>query len=437
MKVGRTRRFLLIGLGLSAVSLVGGRSIWLDPAPMEEPPMESILEAEVAPVVEVAPAWDLPAERNDKVDFWIDFLAGRNYDKTRLWLERSGRYAPFIRQELRARGMPEDLIYFAMIESGFSNRAHSRASAVGMWQFIAETGRRYGLDVTPYVDERRDPVRATRAALTYLQEMYDDFGSWYLAAAGYNSGENRVARILREEMGGARGSEELYWRISDHLPRETRDYVPLMLAAAHIAKAPDAYGFAELEYQESLSYEEVTVPGATPLSVVAQAAGADEEEVRELNPHLVRGMTPPGRDYPVRVPQGHRERFVRDFAQVEEQVRLAALDHRVARGETLSHIALRYGVSVAELRSANHGLDPRRIRAGQVLTVPSRVAMAGGGPVASETRDTGWSTYQVRRGDTLWEIARRHRVTVTDLRNWNDLGRASRIQPGQSLRIRA
>jgi membrane-bound lytic murein transglycosylase D len=214
-------------------------------------------------------------------------------------------YGEFIRSRLRDRGMPEDLFYLAMIESGLSNRAVSHAAAVGIWQFIAETGRRYGLEVTTYVDERRDPVKATDAALDYLEYLYDRFGSWYLAAAGYNSG-----RTGWTDPPAASG-----WRSvattrctgdRAYLPRETRDYVPLMLAAGHIGKDPNAYGFYGLEHQAAA----VVRPSWRWMAASAWRGGEGGRcggaAVRELNPHLVRGVTPPGRTWEVRVPVGRR-----------------------------------------------------------------------------------------------------------------------------------
>jgi hypothetical protein len=252
----------------------------------------------------VGAPFDLPIEENDRIDFFIEFLTGQKHDDARLWLERLGHFGPMIIAELDARDMPRDLIYLAMIESGFEPDAYSKASAVGIWQFIAETGQRYGLEVSPYVDERRDPVKATDAALTYLQEMHDRFGSWYLAAAGYNTGENRVARLLRETTGSERASDADYWRISPRLPRETRDYVPVMLAAAHLGKDPERFGFHNLQYQEPLAYEVVHIPAGTPLAEVAAAGGLDAGAVEALNPHLVRKQTPPDRGWDVRVPIG-------------------------------------------------------------------------------------------------------------------------------------
>lgn len=274
-------------------------------------PIESAIEA-AAQAPEAATAgewvasqdWDITPAKNERVEYWIRFLQGRNRDRTQLWLERLGRYGPYIRSQLRARGMPEDLVYLALIESGLSPVARSRASAVGMWQFIAETGRRYGLEVSRYVDERNDPIKSTDAALDYLQDLYDHFGSWYLAAAAYNTGENRVDRVLRQRAGGQRGDESLYWRIGEFLPRETRDYVPIMLAVGHIGKDPARYGFEDLRYQEPMRFERARVKPGTRLADVARAAGVDTEEIERLNPHLIRGQTPPDRDWDVRVPPG-------------------------------------------------------------------------------------------------------------------------------------
>ncbi|HEX6588662.1 MAG TPA: LysM peptidoglycan-binding domain-containing protein [Longimicrobiales bacterium] len=378
-------------------------------------------------------SWDLPAVRNERVEFWIDFLSGRNAEKTELWLERQGRYAPLIRQALAANDMPQDLLYLAIIESGLSPKAYSHAAASGMWQFIAETGRRYDLRIDGYVDERRDPVKATAAALEYLGEMHDEFGSWFLAAAGYNSGENRVRRLLREEAGGRTGDENLYWMISPELPRETRDYVPLMLAMAHIAKDPARYGFDDLEYQEPLEYETVQVPGGTSLATVAKAAEVDRDVVEELNPHLTRGMTPPGEEWGVRVPLSRGAVYAANFERIRAETP-DPVEYVISRGETLTHVANRFGISVAALQDANGGLNPRRIRAGQRIRVPVGENTVA---TASASAEPSWTTHRVRSGDTLWEIARRYDVSVAQLRSWNSMGARSQIRPGQQIRVRA
>jgi membrane-bound lytic murein transglycosylase D len=305
------------GLAASSIAMIAGG---MNPA--AESPAQAALggladasEAVRREVVPAAAAFDLPQHEHENIDFFVDYLATDKHERTAEWLERIGKYGPMIQEELRARGMPQDLLYLTMIESGFDPNAYSAADAAGLWQFIEETGERYGLEVSEYVDERRDPVKATAAALTYLQDMHDRFDSWFLSAAGYNTGENRVGRLMREVTGSERGSEDDYWKIWSRLPRETRDYVPLMLAAREIAAEPAKYGFTNLQLQEPLAFDEVIVPGGTPLSDVAAAAGVNQAVVEDLNPHFVKKMTPPGREMAVRVPVGMQQQVAAAFEQ--------------------------------------------------------------------------------------------------------------------------
>jgi membrane-bound lytic murein transglycosylase D len=296
----RNRRNLALGV---AASTLGGLTAAGNSGPAPEGAPLAMNDAEG--VVRFAPtqSWDIEQTKNEEVDFFIDFLRGKNHDKTRLWLERLGKYGPMIQEKLAERDMPQDLIWLATIESGLDPNAYSSADAAGLWQFIEETGERYGLEVSKYVDERRDPLAATDAALDYLKELNDRFGgSWYLAAAGYNTGENRVDRIVREKAGGRFGDESVFWQISSSLPSETRDYVPVMLAMGHIGKEPAKYGFSNLELQEPLAFDEMTVPGGTPLADVAKNIGVEPEVLYELNPHLIKKQTPPNREWNVRVP---------------------------------------------------------------------------------------------------------------------------------------
>jgi hypothetical protein len=299
---------LTVGLAASSLALLAGARAG-GPAGGPEEAVDVAL-ADFKPPEQVTAEegvkWDLHVSEHERIDFFVEFLMGRNYDKTRVWLERIGKYGPMIQNELRERGMPEDLLYLAMIESGLDPTAYSKAHASGMWQFIAETGQRYGLEVSRYLDERRDPVKSTAAGLTYLQQMYDRFDSWYLSSAGYNTGENRVGRLMRERTGSERGTDEGYWDIWDRLPRETRDYVPLMIAMGHIAKEPAKYGFHDLQYMAPLAYEEVVVPGGTRMADVASAAGVGTDVIEDLNPHYLRGQTPPNRRMSVRVPVGQQ-----------------------------------------------------------------------------------------------------------------------------------
>ena len=255
--------------------------------------------------------WDLPNVDNERVDFWVDRFQNvpEMREKMEGFLERSGRYVPMISEKLAQRGMPQDLVFLAMIESGFQPAAASHASAVGIWQFIPETARRHGLRVDRVVDERRDPERATDAALEYLSTLYERFGSWYLAAAAYNSGENRVARVLRETIGTERASgEAAYYEISGRLPAETRDYVPLMMAAARIVKDLEGHGFDHVIPDGPEVFDEVLAEPNLELADLAERSGVPLQALQDLNPHLIKGRTPSDATYPVRVPVGASSR---------------------------------------------------------------------------------------------------------------------------------
>jgi membrane-bound lytic murein transglycosylase D len=343
------------------------------------PNVTKLASRHTAPEAAVAagPTWDLPNLDHPRVDYWVRRFTTDKKGEFSRFLSRSGKYVPMISEKLEDRGMPQDLIYLAMIESGFNPKAYSHAHASGLWQFIAETGRRYGLDINLAVDERNDPVKATDAALDYLTYLHGRFGSWYLAAAGYNSGENRVGRIMREVTGSERGGESSYYRIWNRLPRETRDYVPLMVAAARIAKDPEKYGFSDVEIAEALRYDEVTVPAATPLSAVASAAGTTVDRIRELNPHFKLNRTRNDMASPVRVPAGGAETFATNWSKVRSSATYAQAEgrsesrsYRVRRGDNLTLIARRHGVSIAQIRNAN-GLRNDFIRAGTVLRIPT------------------------------------------------------------------
>ena len=284
-------------------------------------------------------AWDLPNLDHERVDYWVERFSTDKRDQFTGFLQRSGRYVPMLEAALSERGMPRDLVYLAMIESGFDPTAYSHADAAGLWQFIEETGRRYGLEINKAVDERNDPLKATDAALEYLADLHDRFGSWYLAAAAYNTGENRVARIMREETGSERGNEESYYEIYDRLPRETRDYVPLMIAAARIAKEPHKYGFADVEVEPPLAFEEVVVDPATPLSAVASAAGAALDDILDLNPHLKLDRTRNDRRQLVRLPEETRTSFLVNWPQAREADAPRPTAYRVRADDSLLALA--------------------------------------------------------------------------------------------------
>src|SRR5438132_6986172 len=305
---------------------------------------------------------------------YLEFFQVDSRDRFEIWLGRLGRYEGMIRERLRAKGLPEDLLYLTLIESGLSNTAVSRAKAVGMWQFMASTARLYGLTVDPWVDERRDPFKATEAAVNYLADLRERLGSVYLAAAAYNAGVGRVERGINRLPGGRGGSggdpdsvsDLTFFQLADrrYLRRETRDYVPKLIAASLIAKQPRRYGFADVEPLPPLVFDEITVADATGLDVLARLAATSAAAILELNPQFVRGITPPGRVVVVRVPRGRGTHVAERYDSLPATDRISFVDHYVSRGQTLSEIAKRYRVTLAMLEGANPRSEERRVGKG-------------------------------------------------------------------------
>jgi membrane-bound lytic murein transglycosylase D len=356
-----------------------------------------------------------------EVDSWIDYFTGRGRKTYERWLERKGEYGWVIEELLVEEGMPRELIYMAMIESGLSTTARSRAAAVGPWQFMSGTARMRGLVVDVWVDERRDLEKATVAASRHLKILYGMFQNWPLALAAYNAGEYRIQRAI-----GLQGDPD-YWHL--RLPRETREYVPKYIAAARIGLDPAAYGFTTPEV-DTLRFDHITVDDTFSLDQVARAGGFPVRELTRLNPHLLSGCTPPTKQsYTLRVPDGKGEATAVAVAKIPEGERIAWRKHRIQRGETLGQIARQYRTTSRAIMDLNGIRDPRRVRAGTELTIP----YPRGVQVASASANPG-GTYRVRSGDTLSGIARAHGVSVTALKQANGLSGPT-IRAGTSLKI--
>lgn len=252
--------------------------------------------------------FDLPITYNDKVKYWINYFQTTGKKSFSTWLERSQRYMPKIQGIFKEKGLPSDLAYLAMIESGFSPFADSHAQAVGYWQFIAPTAQRYGLKVSWWLDERRDIHKSTYAAARYLTDMNKMFNNWYLAAAGYNTGEARIQRLIKKH------NSKSFWDISDSLVQETKDYVPKLIAAVLIAKAPSLYGFRDLKYKEPVAYEYFWAPGGTSMRELAKTIKFSEKELKYMNPELIKGFIPDHvSGHKIRIPKGSLEKVAAYF----------------------------------------------------------------------------------------------------------------------------
>ena len=367
---------------------------------------------------------DLPVIVNPAVERNIHYFQNVIHDRFQEWLTRFYAYRPLVEQIFVEVGLPKELIYLSLVESGFNPRAYSRARASGPWQFIKSTGRLYGLSVNWYVDERRDPIKSTVAAAVHLRDLYDTFGSWPLALAAYNAGAGKISRAIKKT-----GTRD-FWRIARtrYIRRETRQYVPRFMAAMIIATRPSLFGF-HAHSQTVHQYDEIRLDKSIHLRSVAKETGISFDELRRLNPELRRSVTPPGREgYYLKVPVGTSGSVKRAKSRMKTWTQPpppARTWYRVRRGDSLSVIAHRFGTSVRQLRNLND-------LSGSLIRVGQRLRVTRGSKDVTDTGEVKW--YRVRRGDSLWSIAKRFQVSVQDLKILNNL-RSSLIRVGRMLMI--
>lgn len=429
----------------SAVQIFGDTIpsvIAFSPAPNVVPASSALDDAE--------PTWDIDVrsyETHARVQKYVSLFNGSARTTFQRWMQQGVRYMPMIKDKLRNAGIPEDMSYLALIESGYSPHAYSRAAAVGMWQFMTRTGRGMGLRIDWWVDERRDPVESTDAAVRFLGHLREQFGSLYLAAAAYNGGPGRVARGLTridDELQGQNGDDAFFALADTRLLRaETKDYVPKLIAAALLAKDPRRFGFT-VDSVPPFAFDSAQVPPTTPLTAVARAARTHVSVIRDLNPHILRGMTPPKDSFWIRVPVGRADSFPTLFAELGEEDLKPYTRVVTKKGLTMKKLSQQHAVEPHHIRWYNPKLKVSAkgvLTAGQTVLVPTPHTAEGALDVPSPeierygTSSRGSRTHVVRRGENLSVIAKRYRTSVSALVRLNGLKKRV-IYPGQTIAVR-
>jgi len=388
-----------------------------EPAPIDEtngitPSADANLKAKAQAEIKSTPS-DLPLMMTDQVAGYISYFSNRGRGAFERAFARSGRYRDMMLPILKEEGVPQDLIYLAQAESGFHPLAVSRVGARGIWQFMGSRARGYGLSHNMWVDDRQDPEKSTRAAAHHLKDLYNQFGDWYLAMAAYNSGPGTVQAAVRRT--GYADFWELYRR--NVLPKETRNYVPIILAVTIMAKNLSQYGFDDLSMDEPLRYDNVTINYPVDLRLVAQCVGATPAELQDLNPNLLRLTTPRDRSYDLHLPPGTKDRYETAIAAIPTDMRLWWRYHTVQQGDTLASLSRAYRIPVKSIAQANH-LEGNELEADAKVIIP----IAPGKHVSdTATYARRITRYHVRSGDTVERVAENFGVSPQMLRRWNGI----------------
>lgn len=378
-------------------------------------------------------SYDFPIVLNKQVEAYLNIFKTKQKKTFARWLARSGKYLPMFKKELRDAGLPEDLAYLAMIESGFSQRAHSRAKAVGLWQFMRGTGKEYNLHIDRYVDERRHAEKSTKAAVALLSDLYARFGDWHLAVAGYNAGAGKIGKGLK------RYKTDNFWSLAEHryLRLETKRYVPKLIAAILIAKNPKQYGFSNIKYDLPLEYDTLRVGPGLNLNAVATICNTSSKAIKRLNRELKTGRTPLNKShYDVQIPLGKKELAEANLPRLHSVVSTGYKTHVIRKRDSLSKICKRYNINKTTLLKVNN-LRSSRLVAGKHLRIPYRTTQYRLLPKGSTgniaTNDLILHT--IKSGETISKIATKYNVPAELIVSWNGLKSVHKIRAGQQLAL--
>jgi len=380
---------------------------------------------------------DFPIIINNQVQVYLDLFQNQQKKSFSIWLSRSGKYLPMMQKELKDAGLPEDLAYLAMIESGYNQKAYSKANASGLWQFIPGTGSQYNLRMNKYIDERREAIKSTKAAVRFLSNLYDEFGDWHLAVAAYNAGPGKISKGLE------RYNVTDFWSLAenDYLAMETKRYVPKLIASIIIAKNPEKYGFKDVQLEEPYSYDTLEVGPGLTFDAAALISNCDRKTIDILNPELCSSKTPLNQStHQIKIPVGSKDIASKNLTRLHQIVSTDYKSHTISKGETLAQVCSRYDINTTTLLKVNN-LRSSKLASGQRLRIPFQtvryqlLAEGSNKALATAALQENPIVHRVKKGESVLQIARKYNVPVKLIVSWNNLSAGNKVNVGQQLSL--
>jgi membrane-bound lytic murein transglycosylase D len=380
---------------------------------------------------------DFPIVINNQVQAYLELFQNQQKKSFAIWLSRSGKYLPMMQKELKDAGLPEDLAYLAMIESGYNQKAYSKANASGLWQFIPGTGSQYNLRINKYIDERREAMKSTKAAVRFLSNLYDEFGDWHLAVAAYNAGPGKISKGLE------RYNVTDFWSLAenDYLAMETKRYVPKLIASIIIAKNPEKYGFKDVQLEEPYRYDTLEVGPGLTFDAAALISNCDRKTIDLLNPELCSNKTPLNQStHQIKIPAGSKDIASKNLSRLHQIVSTDYKTHITSKGESIAQVCSRYDINTTTLLKVNNLRSPK-LASGQRLRIPFQtvryqlLAEGSNKAVAASAPQENIVLHQVKKGESVLQIARKYKVPVELITSWNNLPESGKINVGQKLSL--